>query len=505
MFADTAKKCARSLKRDRGHAYKVNARLQGLAYSRAVVRKQERPFSQIASNPPSLVAGNIPRLRREMGVRDLTLFSAACMVSIRWISAAAHAGPSTIMLWLVASISFLVPLAIAVGTLTVKYPGAGGMYLWARNDFGPFHGFLCFWTYWLGIAVLFSGLAVAYMGMSAYALGPSLEHLTSSRTYVISASLGVIWLGLGLNIIGITVGKWTENLAGIASWLLVVLLVTIAVLSYRRQGSATVIHAAQLVPMANWGTVNFWASICYAVSGFEVAGMMGGEIRDPARTVPRAAWFSSAFIAVFYIFSTIALMVLLPSAQIDELGGVPQAGVRASQILGAAWLPFVIVVLIMAAAIGQLGGQGSATARMPFAAGVDHLLPRVFGRLHSRWKTPYAGMLAMGAVSTVLLVFSQLGDTMLAGYDTLVSLMVIAGFLPFFYIFLSAWKAGKRVTASTGGIVTAIAIVCAVVPTSEVHRIWLFELKILLGTVAIIGSAWLVYQRAHRTGASVRL
>jgi uncharacterized membrane protein len=52
-----------------------------------------------------------------------------------------------------------------------------------------------------------------------------------------------------------------------------------------------------------------------------------------------------------------------------------------------------------------------------------------------------------------------------------------------------------------GGIVTAIAIVCAVVPTSDVHRIWLFELKIILGTVAIIGSAWLAYQRAHRTGA----
>jgi amino acid transporter len=437
-----------------------------------------------------------------MGVRDLTLFSVACMVSIRWISAAAHAGPGTIMLWIAASVSFLVPLAIAVGTLTVKYPGAGGMYLWARNDFGPFHGFLCFWIYWLGIAVLFSGLAVAYMGMSAYALGPSLQHLTSSRTYVVSASLGVIWLGLGLNIIGITVGKWTENLAAIASWLLVVLLVAIAVLAYRKQGSATAIHAAQLVPQANWSTLSFWASICYAVSGFEVAGMMGGEIRDPARTVPRAAWFSSAFIGVFYIASTIALLVLLPSARIDELGGVPQAGVRASQILGTAWLPFVIVVLIMAAAIGQLGGQGSATARMPFAAGVDHLLPRVFGRLHSRWKTPYAGMLVMGAISTVLLVSSQLGDSMLAGYDTLVSLMVIAGFLPYSYIFLSSWKAGKRVSASMGGIVTAIAIVCSVVPTGEVHRIWLFEMKIILGAVAMIGSAWIAYRRAQRMVAA---
>jgi hypothetical protein len=53
-----------------------------------------------------------------------------------------------------------------------------------------------------------------------------------------------------------------------------------------------------------------------------------------------------------------------------------------------------------------------------------------------------------------------------------------------------------------GGIVTAIAIVCAVVPTSDVHRISLFELKIILGTVAIIGSAWLPYRRAHRTDAS---
>ena len=65
-----------------------------------------------------------------------------------------------------------------------------------------------------------------------------------------------------------------------------------------------------------------------------------------------------------------------------------------------------------------------------------------------------------------------------------------------------AWKAGKRVSASMGGIVTAIAIVCAVVPTSDVHRIWLFELKIILGTVAIIGSAWLPYRGAHRTDAS---
>jgi amino acid transporter len=194
--------------------------------------------------------------------------------------------------------------------------------------------------------------------------------------------------------------------------------------------------------------------------------------------------------------------MLLPAAQINELSGVPQAGVRASQILGTSWLPFVLVVLIIAAAIGQFGGFGSATARMPFAAGVDHLLPPIFGRLHPRFKTPYAGILAMGIVSTVLLVVSQLGDTMLAGYDTLVSLMVIAGFPPYFYIFLSAWKAGKPISSFTGGLVTAIAIICAVVPTNDIHNVWLFESKLLLGTAAIIGSAWLLYARAQKTAAT---
>ena len=85
---------------------------------------------------------------------------------------------------------------------------------------------------------------------------------------------------------------------------------------------------------------------------------------------------------------------------------------------------------------------------------------------------------------------------MRGAYQVLVSLMVCAGFLPFLYIFGSAWKAGKRWSAISGGAVTALAILCGIVPTADTANVWLFEAKVWLGTAAVIASAWILYRRA---------
>ena len=73
--------------------------------------------------------------------------------------------------------------------------------------------------------------------------------------------------------------------------------------------------------------------------------------------------------------------------------------------------------------------------------------------------------------------------------------LVIAGFLPYVYMFASAWKAGRRWSAFFGEAVTALAIVCSVAPTAEVGNVWLFELKLAGGTVALVVSGWFIYRR----------
>jgi amino acid transporter len=418
-------------------------------------------------------------LKRELGLRDLTLFAIACIVGTRWIA------------FFLAAVFFVVPLAIAVAALTVRHPKAGGLYVWTRGDFGPWHGFLAFWTYWIGIAVWFPSAAMFYMSIAAAALGPAYAHLAGSRVWLIAASLAGIWIALGTNLIGVKIGKWTENLGAAASWALGALLVVAATLIWRHRGSATPFH---LLPGLRWDTVSFWATIAYAMSGFEMVGLMGGEIRHPKRDLPRAAWISSAFTVAFYAGTTMALLVVLQPGAINELNGLVQVGAVAGMELGAAWLSPAIALLVLATAIGQFGGLGASVSRLPFAAGADHLLPAAFAKIHPRWGTPYVSILALGAFASVLLLATQFGDTMQATYQTLVSLMVIAGFLPYLYIFGSAWRAGHRLSAVSGWGMTSLAILCSIVPTGEVHRVWLFETKLALGTFTVIASAWVVYR-----------
>jgi amino acid transporter len=142
--------------------------------------------------------------------------------------------------------------------------------------------------------------------------------------------------------------------------------------------------------------------------------------------------------------------------------------------------------------------MGAGVSRMPYAAGADKLLPAAFGRVHSRWHTPYVSILTFGVVTSVLLLLLQLGETMRAAFQTLVSLMVIAGFIPYIYLFGSAWKCGRKFSAVAGLSTTALAIVSSVVPTPDITNVWAFEAKILAGTALMIGAGWLVYQRGIR-------
>src|SRR5438045_5353432 len=156
-----------------------------------------------------------PALKRELGLRDVSLFAIVCIIGMRWIAAAAHAGPGSVTLWVLAAMFFVAPLATAIGALGVKYPGAGGLYLWARNDFGPWHGFLCFWVYWMSIAVWFPSAAMFYMTAALHAVG-----LPPTRPLVLAASLVAIAVALGTNLVGMTIGKWTGNSRACSAWML---------------------------------------------------------------------------------------------------------------------------------------------------------------------------------------------------------------------------------------------------------------------------------------------
>ena len=432
-----------------------------------------------------------PTLRRELSRHHLVLFSISAITGARPIAEAAHAGPMSIALWVIAAAGVLMPLAVACSVLTARYPASGGMYQWARNDFGPWHGFLCFWVYWVGIAFWFPGAAMLYASVGIYGMGPSYAYLADDRICVLAVSLSAIWVALGTNLVGLKTGKWTENAGAVCGCLLFIALGTAALLVWLRNGSATSLH---IVPEVNWATASFWPNIAFGVTGIELVGMLGDEIVDPKRNVPRAALAAAVFCSIFFIGLTVAVLVLRRPEDTSELYGLAQAGATAGRTLGTGVLGPLIAILIIGNAVGQFGGCGSAVSRLPMAAGVDHLLPAVFARVHPRWATPHFSILLLGAIASFLIIAVQTGESVRGAYNTLVSLMTIGSFLPFLYIYASAWIAGLRIIPVIGMGITVFVLACCAIPTAAVQSVWLFEAKLAAGTTGMIGSAWLVYR-----------
>jgi len=436
-----------------------------------------------------------PALRRELGLRDLVLFNIAAVVGIRWLAAAAHAGPGSITLWVLAAALFFVPSALAVSRLAARYPEEGGLYVWTRRSFGDWHGFLCGWCYWLSNLFYFPNLLLAGISISVYAAGGEYARLADDRLFVVATSMLVLWVALVTNLVGVRVGKWTENLGGLATYLAGAVLVILGALVWLRQGSA---NPMDPTPQWDWGKVNFWSQIAFAFGGLELGAIMGGEIRDPARTVPRAAWTSGAAIAGFYILGTLAILAVLPSGGVNIMNGLAQAGAVAGERLGmpgvAPWLAALIALGIM----GQVGAWMAGAARVPFAIGLDRYLPAAFARLHPRWGTPHVALLTQGVACTVSLLVMQVGENLRTGYQLLVDMTLITYFIPFLYLFASAFKHGLRVSAACGLAVTAAALGFSLVPTGDAGSAVVFVAKLVGGCAVVVVAGRMWFRRGVR-------
>ncbi|MBM4185805.1 MAG: APC family permease [Gemmatimonadetes bacterium] len=435
------------------------------------------------------------RPSHQLGLGDLTFFALTCVFSARWLPIAANAGPGSITLWVLAVLFFAAPLTVAVAALVAKYPGTGGIYRWTREDFGSWHGFFAGWTYWIGIATLFPTAAMLYARVGFALLPDGLSELGADRRYFLLATLGLIWVALGANLVGLHIGKWAESLGAIASAVVGLMIMIAAWLIWQRRGSAT---PMEFWPTWDWKTIGFFASIAYATSGMEGPGAMASAARDPERTMRRAGWIATALAAALYLGGTVAFLVILPPDRVTGLTGFVEVAKATVAELGFGWFAPVLAGLVVFSGIGFLGGIGTATSQLPLAAGADGLLPAAVGRPHPTWGTPYLAITALGGVATLLLLAFQLGDTVQAAFDALVSVMVITGFAPYLYLFASAWKAGRRLSATFGFGVTSLAIAAAVVPPPGIGNVLVFEAKLIVGTLGTALGAWLVYRRFSR-------
>jgi glutamate:GABA antiporter len=445
-----------------------------------------------------------PNLRRVLGRWDLVLLFVVAVFNLNVVPSIAANGGVTVWLWLISLLLFFWPQGIAVIELAHRYPGEGGVYLWAKEVFGDFHGFLSGWCYWTNNMMYVPTVMLYFVGVSVYILGAGHAGLADNKIFALSASLVLLLLLVVLNIVGLGVGKWVNNLGGIGTGIASAVLIGLGIVAYLRFGT-TVTTADFRIPADPRFVLNSFGVICFGLVGLELASIMGDEIENPRKNLPGAVAWGGVLSGILYIGATLTLLVAVSKSDISVLQGIVQAVGHMAARVGVSWIvaPFAFLLSLSIAGIGSAWLGGSA--RIPFVAGLDSYMPSWLGKIHPKYATPYAALIVHAAVSLVLVVFNftLTGAGVQETFQKLLSLAVVLQLIPFLYMFGALLKiainpafvsghyskATLVISGVSGFITTLLGIALAFFPAQQIKSLFSYELWMFGGTLGFIGLA----------------
>lgn len=456
----------------------------------------------------ALAAARLPRV---LGLRDVVLLYAIAVVSLQWLSTAAQIGPASLLLWLLALLVFFVPSGLAVMELSSRYDGEGGLYIWVKHAFGDVHGFVAGWAYVVSNLVFFPTLLLFIAGIASHAGAAVWPGLGDSAVFNGAVSLVVLWLVIGVNLVGLKHAKRMTNICALVMGAVLAILVAAALVCALRFGSATEFAGHLLPDVADPALVKSFATMMFALVGLELAPLMGSEIREPRRVIPRAIVGAGGLIVAFYLLGTSALLVALPKERIETIAGIPEAVVVIAERLGVPFLGPLLALLMALASAGVLAAWIAGSVRLPYVVGIDRHLPAALGRLHPRWHSPHVALLTSGAITTALVLLALAGSTVGDAYQMLVDMTVALTFIPIAYMFIAlpvlrarhggerpgllrvpGGRVGVAIVSGLGLSSTLVAIGCALVPPAGGNTL-IFYAKVLGGCAVFLGLGLTLY------------
>lgn len=455
-----------------------------------------------SSTTRAAVQDTAAHLKRSLGAWDLTWLTVVAVANLNVVPVIAASGPTTMWLWLAALLFFFLPQGIAVIELSRQFPGEGGVYVWTKQMFGDLHGFLCGWCYWTANMFFIPSLLFYLLGLFAYIGGPKLAHLAENPLFFGSVAIGLLWLTAFANIRGVGVGKLVNNIGGYGTLAAAVVLITLAAVCVAKFGVSLPASAFRIGRL-DANALSSFGVICFALVGLELGCVMGDEIRDPERDVPKGVVYGGTLSAVQYVGATLALLLAIPQSDVRVLQGVVQGVDKMTVRLGTSWMLMPLALLVAISVIGASSAWLSGSARILFVSGIDRYLPKMFGRVHPRHATPHIALIGIAVLCSCLIAMSFAGSsTVKEAYVTLIDLAVVLQMISYSYVYASLVRvafgsrgAGSpnklriRFAAVSGLLMTLLGFVLSFIPSHQVDSVWRFEVKMVFSCVAFLGVA----------------
>ncbi|MGW2717783.1 APC family permease [Streptomyces sp. NPDC001492] len=310
-------------------------------------------------------------------------------------SALAPYGPISLVAFVAVTLGALA-LAVTFGALSKRVPASGGPYVYAREAFGEFTGFLNAWSYWITAWAGNAAIVVAWVGYVEVFVN------TGHRTGIsVLIALVGLWIPAAVNLSGVRNMGGFQVITTVLKFVPLVFMATVGLLFIDPDnfGSFNASHQSAL------GAISAAAAIAlFSYLGLEAASVVAGRVREPGRNVPRATVYGTLVCAVIYILGTLAVFGTVSHGRLGA-STAPFTD-AANNIFGGSWAGDAVAVAAIVSGIGALNGWTMLCAEMPYAAARDGLFPGAFAKLRGESGVPAFGIVASTVLASLITVFS---------------------------------------------------------------------------------------------------
>jgi len=428
--------------------------------------------------------------KKELGLFDLVLTQVVFVVGTFWVGWAARLGHEQNIFWILAIVTFYLPLAAAVIFLNRLMPLEGGLYQWSKLAFNDFVAFMVGWNLWVFAISILAGVGLVVTTNISYAIGPTAAWMRDNPKMIVLISFLLVAGMVVAATRGLALGKWVHNVGGLVHMITFGILILLPIVAVSGVIAGEYQPFAIKFPTFSEYNINVASKLALgALTGFEYIAILAGETRAPARNIGRSVVISTPIIAFMFILGTSSVLAFVPRDRIDLIGPIPQVLSIGFQSLGLVGTIGSIAILgITVRTIALMSIYFAGNTRLPMVAGWDRLLPAWFSRLHPKYKTPINSILFVGVVTLVLGLLSLTGVRAQEAFqliDNAGGVFYALTYLVLFAIPLFGMKAlgvkaplWLKIACASGFIVTLVYIRFAIVPITDVESPLSFALKI---------------------------
>ncbi len=335
-------------------------------------------------------------------------------------SALAPYGPIALVAFVVVTVGALA-LAVTFGSLSKRVPGSGGPYVYAKEAFGEFAGFLTAWSYWITAWAGNAAIAVAWVGYVEVFVNKG-HHTWAS----ITIALVGLWLPAAVNLSGIrNIGAF-QVVTTVLKFVPLLFMATVGLL-FMKAGNFGTFNASHTSAI---GAISAASAIAlFSYIGLETASVAVGRVRDPKRNVPRATVYGTLACAVIYLLGTLAVFGTVSHSALGSSTAPFTDAVN--NIVGGTWAGNAIAVAAIISGLGALNGWTMICAEMPLAAARDGLFPTAFTKVRGRGEVPAFGIVSATVLASLITVISYSRFTHV--FTEIVLLSVLTAVIPYLF------------------------------------------------------------------------